>query len=186
MTMFWEEMRILSKYTLPVFGFVSSFVIITIYCILTFVVQNAYTGIQSGNRVCSLYWSFVHHCVSGRNFGLHDRQRLRFQYCHGIHEHTGHHAPKCVDISPASACGLMVTANGSVEVFLCKDNILTLFSAIVVAVTLIVRVYLLKTLVRPLNLRWSRSLFLQSGSTRKTYFSSSTKTRKLPGSAVSI
>jgi hypothetical protein len=91
-----------------------------------------------------------------------------------------------VDFSSASACGLMVTANGSVEVFLCKDNILTLFSAIVVAVTLIVRVCLLKTLVRPLNICWSRSLFLQSGSTRKTYFSSSTKTRKLPGSAVSI
>jgi hypothetical protein len=66
-----------------------------------------------------------------------------------------------------------------------ENIILTLFSAIVIAVTLIVRGYFF-TPIGPFNQRRSVSPCLQSGSTRKTYFFFSSKTPKLPTSEVSI
>jgi len=112
--MFWEEMRILSKYTLPVFGSVTSLVLWPFIFKLIFMLKNAYPGIQFGYRICSLYRPSVYCRVSGGYFSIYDRQRLGFQYYSGIHKHPGHDASQRVDISPAPTCGLVVTANGSV------------------------------------------------------------------------
>jgi hypothetical protein len=108
-----------------------------------------------------------------------------FSIIQGIHKHPGHDASQRVDFSPAPACGLVVTANGSVEVVLCREQY---------AEPVFSDRYGRHAYCGYISSNhWYddlifivRSPCLEFGLTRKKYFFFSSKTRKSPTSEVSI
>jgi hypothetical protein len=101
MLIFWEELRILTRYALPVFTFVLVRFFYTV-AVLTLHWQHSRIRVQYHHGVCCFDRPFVYHCSCWYHFGFNVRKRFRLQYHPRCHECSGHNASFCMDVFSTS------------------------------------------------------------------------------------
>jgi hypothetical protein len=94
---FWEELRILTRYALPVFAFVLPRLFYAV-AVLTLHRQHSRIRVQYHHGFCCFNRPFVYHCSCWYHSGFNVRKRLRLQYHPRFHECSGHDASFCMDV----------------------------------------------------------------------------------------